>query len=62
MEQIDLNPIKIKGCHQCGGKLVFIRGRYPKEKKRKVCPTCAYERLEQINDISSKNYNQTSQA
>lgn len=46
----------IKGCNVCGSKLVYIRGKYPKSKKRKICPTCAYERLEQINQISSESY------
>lgn len=52
---------EIKGCNVCGGELAYIRGRYPKEDKRKVCPTCTYERLEQINEISSKHYGETSQ-
>ena len=30
-------------CGACGGKLIEIRGRYPKEPKRKVCPTCLME-------------------
>lgn len=46
------------GCGICGGKLVLIRGRYPKEERRLVCPTCNTERLEQINEISSKTYGQ----
>jgi hypothetical protein len=40
----------------CGGALVEIRGRYPEDPKRKVCPACLQERLEQINDISSSGY------
>lgn len=44
------------GCGICGSKMVYIRGKYPKDKKRKICPTCAYERLEQINEISSRDY------
>lgn len=46
----------IVGCHTCGGQLAEIRGRYPKEPKREVCPTCLKERLEQINDLSSSEY------
>jgi hypothetical protein len=38
------------GCEVCGGKLVYIRGRYPRDKKRKVCPTCATEILESLHD------------
>ena len=37
------------GCEVCGGKLVYIRGRYPRDKKRKVCPTCATEIIESLN-------------
>lgn len=48
--------IKRKGCDICGSKMVYIRGKYPQSKKRKICPTCAYERLEQINEISSESY------
>ena len=38
------------GCEVCSGKLVTIRGKYPRDKKRKVCPTCATEIIEQILD------------
>lgn len=43
-------------CNVCGGEMVLIRGRYPKEDKRYTCPTCVTERLEQINEISSNHY------
>jgi hypothetical protein len=59
---MNLVPIKIKGCNICGGKLVQIRSKYPHGKKRKVCPTCTYERLEQINEISSSDYGKSYQA
>jgi len=45
-----------KGCGICGGKMVQIRGQYPKDGERRVCPTCCYERLEQIRQIADKNY------
>lgn len=48
-------------CGICGGELVLIRGRYPNTDKREVCPTCNTERLEQINEISSKGYGQVYQ-
>lgn len=48
----------MKGCGVCGSKMVWIRGKYPKTPKRKICPTCAWERLEQINEISQPNYGQ----
>jgi len=51
---------KSKGCQQCSGRLILIRGRFPKEPKRKVCPTCAIERLEHINEISSPHYGKAS--
>lgn len=49
-------PQRTKGCNICGGELVLIRGRYPNEDKRQVCPTCNTERLEQINELSSNAY------
>lgn len=45
-----------KGCSVCGGAMVFIRGKYPKSPKRQICPTCACERLDRINDIIQQNY------
>jgi len=36
------------GCGQCGGKLMEIRGRYPNEPKRQVCPTCLMEIMENV--------------
>lgn len=46
-------------CGMCGGEKVFIRGKYPGDDKREVCPTCTTERLDQINEISSRFYGQT---
>lgn len=43
-------------CSVCGGAMVFIRGKYPKSPKRQICPTCACERLDRINDIIQQNY------
>jgi len=48
-----------KGCDICGGKLAIIRGRYPNDDKREVCPTCATEKLESIHDLSNKDYGKT---
>lgn len=48
-----------KGCNCCGGELVFIRGKYPKDEQREICPTCAYERLEEIHRISDADYGKT---
>jgi len=33
-------------CNVCGQELTEIRGRYPKEPRRKVCACCATEKLE----------------
>lgn len=46
-------------CNICGSEKVGIRGKYPKDEKRQICPTCAQERLEQIQEITSEHYKQT---
>lgn len=53
--------IKIKECGICGGRLVLIRGKYPKDIQRLVCPTCLKERMEQIHEISNPNYGRAGQ-
>ena len=45
-------------CGICGGSQVEIRGRYPSELRRRVCPTCLMERMEQIQAISTLEYGQ----
>jgi hypothetical protein len=45
-------------CGICGGLQVLVRGRYPGDSKREVCPTCLAERLDQISDISARHYGQ----
>lgn len=45
------------GCPICGGKLVMIRGKYPGNPQREVCPTCLQERMDYINELSSRDYN-----
>lgn len=58
-----LEPLeKVRVCGTCGGKTIFIRGKYPGMEKRKVCATCAIERLEQIREISDKDYGLSSQS
>ncbi len=47
---------KIKNCGTCGTRMIQIRGKFHNEPKRIICATCAYERLEHINEISSRNY------
>ena len=48
--------MKNQGCGICGGTMALIRGRYPKEDKRWVCPTCLCERMEQIREVAGENY------
>jgi len=50
---------KIK-CLVCGGKLVEIRGRYPKDPKRMVCPDCLQCKLDNIREIADKDYGKPS--
>lgn len=40
----------IERCNSCGGELVLIRGKYPKQPKRKVCPTCICDELDDLKD------------
>lgn len=49
-------------CNVCGGDLVYIRGKFPNTDKRLTCPTCTTERLEQINEISGKDYGKAYQS
>lgn len=46
----------IPSCAICGSARVLIRGRFPRDPERKVCPTCVTERLEQICQIASMEY------
>lgn len=43
-------------CGICGGPRVYIRGRHPGDDKRQICPTCAYERLEEIRRLCVIEY------
>jgi hypothetical protein len=47
---------KIEPCGICGAEQVLIRGKHPHEDKRTVCPTCCQERLDQISNISDRDY------
>ena len=35
-------------CDMCGGIKVIVRGKYPKDPDREICPTCAIEKLEDL--------------
>lgn len=39
---------KPEGCRCCGSRLAMIRGKIPGQPDREVCPTCATEKLEDI--------------
>jgi len=43
-------------CNICGAALTEIRGRYPREPRRKICATCLQEKLERIHDETSADY------
>ena len=43
-------------CGICGGETVEIRGRFPQEERRRTCPTCTQERLDQVREISDRHY------
>jgi len=49
-------PDDITGCPMCCGRLAIIRGKFPGDDKRTVCPTCLQERMEQIYNVSSHGY------
>ena len=51
-----MSKIKVLCCNRCGGTMIEIRGRYPKDPRRMVCPTCAFERLETIHDMTRRDY------
>lgn len=44
-----------KPCWKCGCRMVFIRGRYPGDDDREVCPTCQADRLEIITETANPN-------
>ena len=41
-------------CKFCGSAKVSIRGKYPNEPDRVICPTCAQERLELVLEAPEK--------
>jgi NMD protein affecting ribosome stability and mRNA decay len=48
--------VKEETCGTCGGTKVYIRGKHPSFDKRLICPTCAYERLERIHEMTNDTY------
>ena len=54
-----LPPVRVEavvGCPVCSGKLTAIRGKYPGDPQRHVCPTCLQERMDMIRDMSNPDY------
>lgn len=47
---------ELKDCPVCGSQIATIRGKYPSEPKRQVCPTCLKERMDIIHDMSDPAY------
>lgn len=43
-------------CQTCGSKTVRIRGRYPRDPEREVCPTCLAERMDTIREVADRDY------
>ncbi len=43
-------------CDICGGVLVMVRGRYLRDDKRQVCPTCMREKLDIIKEVADDDY------
>ena len=42
--------------------MVLVRGRHPGEDKREVCPTCLADRMDTIQEMSSRSYGQAFQS
>lgn len=51
-----LQSTDLLGCKVCGGATVSIRGRYPGEVRRVVCPTCLADKLYDIHHMSAPEY------
>jgi len=49
-------------CASCGGRMGYIRGRYPGMDNRIVCPTCMAETLDDINGRLRDDYGKAYQA
>lgn len=54
-KMLDL-PKNFTGCKVCGAKQVMIRGKFPGQPDREVCPTCATEKLEDFLERQSPDY------
>lgn len=50
----ELEIITDGNCNICGSVKIKIRGRYSREPKRSVCPTCIVEKLEYM----TQNFNE----
>lgn len=45
-------------CSVCAGVMIKIRGKFPKDCDRWACATCTTEKLEQIHETTSHDFNQ----
>ena len=63
MNRIDkTTEVEASGCDICGGRMVYIRGRYPGMDNRIVCPTCMAETLDDIKGRLRDDYGKAYQA
>lgn len=56
VEQIKKDYVSGKRCRCCGMETVDIRGRHPGDPKRKVCPQCLAEKIDQVREILEPTY------
>lgn len=45
-----------ESCGVCGGKMTYVRGRFPMDDKRHVCPTCLADRMDLIREYCNPEY------
>ena len=53
----EYNRLRKEYCKICGQELTEIRGRYPKQPRRKVCACCATEKLEWLEEQNNLEAN-----
>lgn len=45
-----------QSCGVCGGAMVSVRGRHPRDERRVVCPTCLADRMDNIREMAARDY------